>query len=139
MARIDATIEQEILATSEAYWQAQLTHDVEGLRKIADPLCPFVHMGITMDRGGEEEAIGGGMILTQTVDTKHLDVRVIDEDIAIVLRQLELTALVGGHEAINPFIATETYHRQADGSWKLISFVFTRIMPENYTYRFLSE
>ena len=64
---------------------------------------------------------------------------VIDDEIAIVLRQLELTALVGGDEAVNPFVATETYHRQADGSWKLVSFVYTHIIPEGYQFRFLSE
>ena len=38
-----------------------------------------------------------------------------------------------------PSVATETYHRQADGSWKLTSFAYTHIMPENHTFRFLSE
>ena len=124
---------------SSKYWEVQTTHDIEGLRAIADPLCPFVHMGITMDREGEVDAIAGEKILTQSVDTKHLDVRVIDETIAIVLRQLELTALVMGNVAVNPFMATETYHRQADGNWKLVSFVYTHIHPENYMYLFLSE
>lgn len=139
MASIDKALEQEILEASDAYWQVQLAHDVEGLRRVADPLCPFVHMGVTMDREGEAEAFEKGLILTQKVDTLHLDVRVIDKDIAIVLRQVELTALVAGHEAINPFMATETYHRQPDGVWKLVSFIYTHINPEGYVYRFLSE
>ena len=107
--------------------------------KGCDPKAPFVHMGITMDRGAEEEAIAQRHIVTVKRDDKHVDVRVIDDEIAIVLRQLELTALVGGNEAVNPFVATETYHRQADGSWKLISFVYTHILPENYQFRFLPE
>ena len=129
----------EILAASDEYWKAQFDLDVEQLRKTTDPKAPFVHMGITMDRGAEEEAIAQRHIVTVKRDDKHVDVRVIDDEIAIVLRQLELTALVGGNEAINPFVATETYHRQGDGSWKLVSFVYTHIIPDNYTFRFLSE
>ena len=87
----------------------------------------------------EEEAIAQRHIVTVKRDDKYVDVRVIDDEIAIVLRQLELVALVGGNEAINPFVATETYHRQADGSWKLISFVYTHIIPDNYQFRFLSK
>lgn len=30
-------------------------------------------------------------------------------------REYDLTALAGGDEAVNPFVAAETYHRQADG------------------------
>ena len=132
-------LKAEILAASDEYWKAQFDLDVEQLRKTTDPKAPFVHMGITMDRGAEEEAIAQRHIVTVKRDDKHVDVRVIDDEIAIILRQLELTALVGGNEAVNPFVATETYHRQADGSWKLISFVYTHIMPENYQFRFLSE
>ena len=112
---------------------------MEQLRKVCDPKAPFVHMGITMDRGAEEEAIAQRHIVTVKRDDKHVDVRVIDDEIAIILRQLELTALVGGNEAVNPFVATETYHRTPDGSWKLVSFVYTHILPENYQFRFLSE
>ena len=130
---------EEILAVSAKYWDIQLNEDVDGLRALVDPHAPFVHMGITMDREGEAEAIEQKHILTKKVDTKELNVFFYGDDtVAIVLRQLELTAQVGETEAINPFMATETYSKQADGSWKMLSFVYTRIMPENYTYRFLA-
>jgi hypothetical protein len=126
-------------AIPDEYWKAQFDLDVEQLRRTTDPKAPFVHMGITIDRGAEEEAIAQRHIVTVKRDDKYVDVRVIDDEIAIVLRRLELVALVGGNEDINPFVATETYQRQVDGSWKLISFVYTHILPENYQFRFLSE
>ena len=138
-AKYQEELKAEILAASDEYWRAQFDLDVDQLRKVCDPKAPFVHMGITMDRGAEEEAIAQRRIVTVRRDDKHVDVRVIDDEIAIVLRQLELTALVGGDEAVNPFVATETYHRTPDGGWKLVSFVYTHIMPENYQFRFLSE
>lgn len=139
MANVAPELEREILAASDAYWKAQFDLDVDRLRAACDPQAPFVHMGITMDREAEAAAIAERHIVTVRRDDRFVDVRVIDGEIAIVLRQLELTALVGGNEAINPFVATETYHRQADGSWKLVSFVYTHIMPEHYRFDFQSE
>ncbi|MDI9590427.1 MAG: aldo/keto reductase [Acidobacteriota bacterium] len=132
-------LKSEVLEVSTRYWDIQLSHDVDGLREVADPRAPFVHMGITMDREGEIDAIENELILTKRADTKELNVFFYEDDtVAIVLRQLELTALVGGSTAINPFMATETYTKQTDNSWKLISFVFTHINPEGYQYRFLA-
>ena len=138
-AKYQEELKAEILAASDEYWRAQFDLDVDQLRRVCDASAPFVHMGITMDRRAEEEAIAQRHIVTVKRDDKYVDVRVIDDEIAIVLRQLELVALVGGNEAVNPFVATETYHRQADGSWKLISFVYTHIIPDNYQFRFLSK
>ena len=138
-AKHQEELREEILAVSQTYWDAQLSRDADALDKLCDPHCPFVHMGITMDLASELVSVEEGHIITQKVDTKAVNVFFYEDDtVAIILRQLELTALVGGNEAINPFMATETYAKQADGSWKMLSFVYTRIMPENYQYRFLS-
>ena len=55
------------------------------------------------------------------------------------MRRLELSAHVGGNEAVNPFMETETYRKQHDGSWQMLSFVYTRIMRKNCAFRLLSE
>lgn len=135
---IDNETKEQVLATSDAYWKAQFDHDADALRGICDPHAPFVHMGITMDLEAEADAIDTKFILTMGREDSHVDVRLIDGTVAIVLRQLVLTALVRGKEAVNPFVATETYHKQADGSWKLISFVYTHIVPEGYEFRYMS-
>ena len=45
---------------------------------------------------------------------------------AIVLNRIRLDAVVGGNEAINPFVVTEVYVQQ-NGAWKLGSLSFTRL------------
>ena len=49
---------------------------------------------------------------------------------AILLNRITLLAVVGGNEVTNPFMVTEVYVQQ-DGSWKLASLSFTRLLtPE---------
>jgi hypothetical protein len=53
-------------------------------------------------------------------------VKIIDNT-AILLNRIDLLAEVGGNEVTNPFEVTEVYVKQ-DGSWKLGSLSFTRLM-----------
>ncbi len=48
-------------------------------------------------------------------------------DAAIVGSNIQLFAMVGGNEARNPFMVTETYIKQS-GAWKLGALAFTRRM-----------
>ena len=45
---------------------------------------------------------------------------------AILLNDLDLVAMVGGNEAINPFMVTEVYLKE-DGQWKLGSLTFSHL------------
>jgi hypothetical protein len=47
---------------------------------------------------------------------------------AILLCRITLLAVVGGNEVTNPFTVTEVYLTQDDGSWKLASMSFTRLL-----------
>jgi len=59
-------------------------------------------------------------------------VNIIDQT-AILLNRITLLAVVGGNEVINPFMVTEVYV-QLDGSWKLGSLSFTRLITPNDTH-----
>lgn len=53
-----------------------------------------------------------------------------DKNTAILLNRIDLLAVVGGNEVTNPFEVTEVYIKQ-DGSWKLGSLSFTRLMTRD--------
>ncbi len=45
----------------------------------------------------------------------------------VPLNDIDLVAMVGGHEAINPFMVTEVYIKE-DGKWKMGSLTFSHLM-----------
>ncbi len=94
-----------------------------------DQQAIFVHMGATMTKSEELGVIESGRIQYKQTDIQEVSVRIIGET-AIVLSKIQLVALVGGNEAINPFMVTETYVKQA-GEWKLASLAFTRRITPN--------
>jgi hypothetical protein len=78
--------------------------------------------------GTEQELniIRGGGIWYKKADIHEVSVNIIDNT-AILLNRIDLLAEVGGNEVTNPFEVTEVYIKQ-DGSWKLGSLSFTRLM-----------
>ena len=46
---------------------------------------------------------------------------------AILLNDIDLIAVVGGNEVINPFMVTEVYINQ-NGKWKMGSLTFSRLI-----------
>ena len=57
---------------------------------------------------------------------------------AILLNRIRLDAVVGGNEVTNPFVVTEVYVQQ-DGSWKLGSLSFTRLLTPSEGARYPEE
>jgi hypothetical protein len=86
----------------------------------------FVHMGGTMTKEQELNAIRSGGIHYKHADIKETSVRFVGNT-AIILDRIRLTAVVGGNEVVNPFMVTEVYV-PIDGKWKLGSLSFTRLM-----------
>lgn len=84
--------------------------------------------------GTEQELniIKGGGIWYKKADIHEVSVNIIDKT-AILLNRIDLLAEVGGNEVTNPFEVTEVYVKQ-DGSWKLGSLSFTRLMAVDRTY-----
>jgi hypothetical protein len=48
-------------------------------------------------------------------------------DTAILLNKIQLTAIVGGNEVINPFVVTEVYAFE-NNNWTLGSMSFTKLL-----------
>ena len=46
---------------------------------------------------------------------------------AILLNDIDLVAVVGGNEVINPFMVTEVYIKE-NGKWKMGSLTFSKLM-----------
>jgi len=118
--------EKDVLDLSRQKWRWMAERNTEALEKLIDAKAIFVHMGATMTKSEEIDVIKSGRIEYKQADIQEISVRTIG-DTAIVLSKIQLFALVGGNEARNPFMVTETYIKQA-GGWKLAALAFTRRM-----------
>ncbi len=123
-----ADVEQELLDLSRQKWQWMADRDVDALADLFHADAVFVHMGGTMSRTQELGVIRSGAIQYKHAEIHEASVKVIGTT-AIVLNRIRLDAVVGGNEVSNPFVVTEVYVRQ-DGTWKLGSLSFTRLLGE---------
>lgn len=104
---------------------------VDALDALFHEKAVFVHMGATMSREQELDVIRSGGIHYKKADIHEVSVNIIGAT-TILLNRITLLAVVGGNEVTNPFTVTEVYVQQ-DGSWKLASLSFTRLLtPEQH-------
>jgi len=120
--------EQEILNLSRTKWRWMSQRKVDSLTALFHDEAVFVHMGGTMSRMQELEVIRSGGIHYKHAEILEASVRFIGTT-AILLNRIRLDAVVGGNEVTNPFVVTEVYVKQ-DGSWKLGSLSFTRLLGQ---------
>ena len=118
--------EQELITLSKQKWQWMAERNVEALGKLLAEEAIFVHMGATMNKSQELDTIKSGMIQYKDAQIQEVSVRFVGTT-AILLNKIRLVAVVGGNEVVNPFNVTEVYVK-LDGSWKLASLSFTRLM-----------
>lgn len=118
---------QELIDLSARKWQWMSERDVEALARLFHDDAVFVHMGATFGRAEELEVIATGGIHYKQVDIQGVSVPFLNQGTAILLNKIELLAVVGGNEVINPFVVTEVYIREA-GSWELASMSFTKLL-----------
>lgn len=124
---MDANTEQEIIALSRQKWDWMSQRQTEPLAQLFHDEAVFVHMGATMTKEQELEVITTGQIHYKDIDIQEASVQFIGEATAILLNKIRLIAIVGGNEAINPFVVTEVYVHEGD-SWTLGSLSFTRLL-----------
>jgi hypothetical protein len=123
--------EQEVINLSKEKWRWMSERKVDSLDALFHEKAVFVHMGATMSRDQELDVIKSGGIHYKKVDIHEVSVNIIGAT-AILLNRITLLAVVGGNEVTNPFVVTEVYVQQ-DGSWKLASLSFTRLLtPEQH-------
>ena len=101
---------------------------VDALGALFHDEAVFVHMGGAMTKSQELEVIKSGAIQYKSAEIQEVSVRFIGTT-AILLNKIRLVAVVGGNEVVNPFMVTEVYVQQ-DGSWKLGSLSFTRLLGQ---------
>jgi Domain of unknown function (DUF4440) len=118
--------EQEVINLSNEKWRWMAECEVNTLDALFHEKAVFVHMGGAWGKEQELDIIKSGGIHYKKADIHEVSVNIIDTT-AILLNRITLLAVVGGNEVTNPFMVTEVYVQQ-DGSWKLASLSFTRLL-----------
>ena len=119
-------LEQEVIELSKEKWRWMSERNMETLDALFHEKSVFVHMGGSWGKEREMEIIKGGGIHYKQADIHEVSVNIIGAT-AVLLNRITLLAVVGGNEVINPFMVTEVYVQQ-DGSWKLASLSFTKLL-----------
>jgi hypothetical protein len=83
-------------------------------------------MGGSWGKDQELNVIKSGNIWYKKAEIYEASVNRIGNT-AILLNDIDLVAVVGGNEVINPFMVTEVYINQ-NGKWKMGSLTFSRLM-----------
>lgn len=117
--------EQELLTLSKTKWAWMTDKNVASLNGLFKENCVFVHMGGSWGKDQELNVIKGGMIWYKKAEVYAAAVNIFGNT-AILLNDIDLVAMVGGKEAINPFMVTEVYLKE-DGKWKLGSLTFSHL------------
>jgi hypothetical protein len=127
----NVNLEEEIIDLSKEKWCWMSERKVDSLDALFHEKAVFVHMGGSWGKEQELEIIKSGGIHYKHADIHEVSVNIIGAT-AILLNRITLLAVVGGNEVTNPFVVTEVYVQQ-DGSWKLASLSFTRLLtPEQH-------
>ena len=127
----NVNLEQVVIDLSREKWRWMSERNVDTLDALFHEKSVFVHMGGAWGKEREMEIIKSGGIHYKKADIHEVSVNIIGAT-AILLNRITLLAVVGGNEVTNPFVVTEVYVQQ-DGSWKLASLSFTRLLtPEQH-------
>lgn len=122
--RVDP-VEQEVIQWSKQKWQWMADKQVDSLRVLFEDSCKFVHMGGTWGKERELDIIANGFIWYKKAELYATSVHIFPNT-AILLTDIDLIAMVGGTEAINPFMVTEVFIKEKD-HWKLGQLTFSHL------------
>ncbi|QNF33087.1 nuclear transport factor 2 family protein [Adhaeribacter swui] len=117
--------DQEILDLSKQKWQWMADKRVDTLADLFHEKSMFVHMGGSWGKERELEVIKSGNIWYKKADVYSASVNFIGNT-AILLNEIDLVAVVGGNEVVNPFMVTEVYVKE-NGQWQMGSLTFSRL------------
>ena len=118
--------QQEILDLSKQKWLWMSDKNVDSLKVLFDARAMFVHMGGTWGTEREIDIIKTGFIWYKKAEVYSSSVTLFGNT-AILLNDLDLVAVVGGNEVINPFMVTEVYLKE-NGQWKLGQLTFSHLV-----------
>ncbi|MEO0033334.1 MAG: hypothetical protein RIS94_3092 [Pseudomonadota bacterium] len=118
--------EQELIDLSNRKWDWMASKSVAPLAKLFDDKAMFTHMGGSWGKTRELDTIASGGIWYKKAIVGAVDVRIFG-NMAVVLEDLDLQAVVGDHEVTNPFMVTEVYSRNS-GKWRLAQLTFSHLL-----------
>lgn len=118
--------QQEVIALSKAKWEWMADKKADTLAALFHEKSMFVHMGGSWGKEQEINVIKSGGIWYKKAEVYSASVNIIGNT-AILLNDIDLVAVVGNNEVINPFMVTEVYIKEA-GKWKMGSLTFSRLM-----------
>jgi len=118
--------EQEIINLSKTKWNWMADKKVDSLNVLFDEKSMFVHMGGSWGKDQELNVIKSGGIWYKKAEVYSVLVNIIGNT-AILLNDIDLLAVVGGNDVINPFMVTEVYIKET-GKWKMGSLTFSKLM-----------
>lgn len=118
--------EQELIDLSKTKWKWMADKNVESLDVLFEENCVFVHMGGSWGKKQELEVIKSGGIWYKKAEVYSASVNIFGNT-AILLNDIDLVAMVGEGEAINPFMVTEVYIKE-NGKWKMGSLTFSHLL-----------
>lgn len=117
--------EQEVLDLSKAKWLWMSDKKVDTLNNLFVDKSVFVHMGGTWGKQRELDVIKSGSIWYKKAEIYTASVNIFGNT-AILLNDIDLVAVVGGNEVVNPFMVTEVYIKE-NGKWKMGSLTFSQL------------
>ena len=117
--------DQEIIQLSTKKWQWMSDKNADSLSVLFHDKCDFVHMGGTWGKSREIDIIKGGFIWYKKAEVYSSTVKFFGNT-AVLLSDIDLVAVVGNNDAINPFMVTEVYIKE-NGKWSLGQLTFSHL------------
>lgn len=118
--------QQQVTNLSKQKWQWMADKNTDSLNLLFDEKSMFVHMGGSWGKAQELKVIKKGTIWYKKAEVYSVIVNIIGNTV-ILLNEIDLVAVVGGNEVVNPFMVTEVYVKE-DGKWKMGSLTFSKLM-----------
>lgn len=117
--------EQDIINLSKQKWDWMSDKNVDSLGVLFDAKCEFVHMGGTWGKERELDIIKNGFIWYKKAEVYSTSVKFFGTT-AVLLSDIDLVAIVGGRDAVNPFMVTEVFIYE-NGYWKQGQLTFSHL------------
>ena len=120
-----STSEKQLLDLSKKKWTWMSEKNTDSLQILFNDKSNFVHMGGTWGKSREIDIIKSGFIWYKKAEVYTASVNLFGNT-AILLNEIDLVAVVGGNEVVNPFMVTEVYLKES-GRWNLAQLTFSHL------------
>ena len=117
--------QEAIVAISKKKWNWMSEKIVDSLDQLFHEKSMFIHMGGSWGKSQELNVIKSGGIWYKKAEVYSVSLNIIGNT-AILLNDIDLLAVVGGNEVINPFMVTEVYIKEK-GKWIMGSLTFSQL------------